>query len=257
MLALREPESDVNPSWVRLYAADPKPRSCVWRNHAGSFVPNDSAIFSLETSRSSVDGGSTLVRGDLDVLFSTTICDSGRGLAPADPREVGRCCHERVLDLEGSIDVLGVLVGEVVVCDGGCGRFRGASERFSLKDLSFEVLEMSFEDTSLNEGLGGSNITGDLVSSSGIVLSTMDLTEVGVPMFDDESLVGEIDLARSARRACLSFRPCRISSSSLLVRSSSSRSLRSPSSRIRSKKSLTSSDPSFVAITSENRPKVW
>lgn len=47
-----------------------------------------------------------------------------------------------------------------------------------------------------------------------------------------------------ARRACLSLRPCRISSSSFLVRSSSSLSRRSPSSRMRCKKSFTSSDPS-------------
>lgn len=47
-----------------------------------------------------------------------------------------------------------------------------------------------------------------------------------------------------ARRACLCFRPSRISSSSFFVRSSSSLSRRSPSSRMRSRKSFTSSDPS-------------
>lgn len=72
-----------------------------------------------------------------------------------------------------------------------------------------------------------------------------------------------------ARRACLSFRPCRISSSSFLVRSSSSLSRRSPSSRMRCKKSFTSSDPSgFVdvvmipfarcrASTANSRGKWW
>lgn len=52
-----------------------------------------------------------------------------------------------------------------------------------------------------------------------------------------------------ARRACLSARPCRISSSSFLVRSCSSLSRCSPSSRMRSRKSFTSSDPSgFVVV---------
>lgn len=61
-----------------------------------------------------------------------------------------------------------------------------------------------------------------------------------------------------ARRACLSLRPCRISSSSFLVRSSSSLSRRSPSSRMRSRKSLMSSAPSgFVetVILSLSSPK--
>lgn len=44
--------------------------------------------------------------------------------------------------------------------------------------------------------------------------------------------------------ACLSRRPCRISSSSFRVRSSSSLSRLFPSSRMRTRKSLTSSDPS-------------
>lgn len=51
-----------------------------------------------------------------------------------------------------------------------------------------------------------------------------------------------------ARRAWRSLRPCRISSSSFLVRSSSSRSRLSPSSLMRNKKSLTSSELLFSAI---------
>lgn len=47
-----------------------------------------------------------------------------------------------------------------------------------------------------------------------------------------------------ALRASLSLRPCNMSSSSLLVRSSSSLSRFSPNSRMRNKKSFTSSDPS-------------
>lgn len=39
-------------------------------------------------------------------------------------------------------------------------------------------------------------MTGDLVTSSGLALSAVDLTEVGVPPLEC-SLVGEMDLARS------------------------------------------------------------
>lgn len=53
-----------------------------------------------------------------------------------------------------------------------------------------------------------------------------------------------MDRARSARLAARSCRPFMISSSSLRVRSSSSRSRLSPSSRMRARKSLTSSEPS-------------
>lgn len=52
-----------------------------------------------------------------------------------------------------------------------------------------------------------------------------------------------------ARRACLSLRPCRISSSNFLVRSSSSLSRRSPSSRMRCRKTFTSSAPSGLVGT--------
>ena len=51
-----------------------------------------------------------------------------------------------------------------------------------------------------------------------------------------------------SRRACLSFLPCKISSSSFLVRSASSRSRWSPSSLMRFRKSLTSSDPSSSTL---------
>lgn len=102
-------------------------------------------------------------------------------------------------DLEGVIDVLGEVVGEIVVWNGGCGKLRGTSGRFSFDGSSIGALDMSFKDTRLNDGLDGSNVTGDLVNSSGMVLSATDLIEVGVPAFDDGSLVGEMDLARSER----------------------------------------------------------
>ena len=107
-----------------------------------------------------------------------------------------------------------------------------------------------------------------------LACSTDSVDVVGV--FEGEDLVGEIDLARSvyahrqpeiskqgelsqqhlavnrvdlpARRACRSFLPCKISSSSFLFLSSSSWSRLSPNSLILCKKSFTSSEPSAEDI---------
>ena len=106
-------------------------------------------------------------------------------------------------------------------------------------------------------------------SSSCIDISFCECIELGVATFGELPLVGERDLARSAQlflsfntyssirlpqsllpslRFCLSFRPFNISSSNFLVLSSSSLSRWSPSSLIRSKKSLTSSEVSISAM---------
>lgn len=124
------------------------------------------------------------------------------------------------------------------------------------------------------------DMAGCWKSSGDFVLSSCrfkgDRIECGVPALEDD-FVGDSDLARSggsisitlhhraatvvehqtrhagpnipALRASLSFRPCSMSSSSFLVRSSSSLSRFSPNSRMRNKKSFTSSDPSNSVFT--------
>lgn len=110
--------SDKLSSWLRRYAADPRPRSWVCRNHVGSFEPSDSAISSFDNSRSIADGGSTLARGDFDA-FSAANCERGRARCPTDPLEVGRCCHESVPALEGVIAVLDGVIVSAAGLDGG------------------------------------------------------------------------------------------------------------------------------------------
>ena len=78
-----------------------------------------------------------------------------------------------------------------------------------------------------------------------IELSLLELSVkiIGKVNYHNDTLqCNKIDLP--ARRACLSFLPCKISSSSFLFLSSSSKSLLSPNSLIRCKKSFTSSEPS-------------
>lgn len=185
-------------SWFRRYAADPRPRSWVCLNHAGSLEPKESAICSLEISRSPVDDGSALARGDLEVLFSVAICDKGRALGPVDPREVGLCCQESVPDLDGGMAVLEEVSANVAGLTGGWGRTRGAGERFPFDGPSLGLFNMSFED-SPSVAFGWSNATGDFGIPSVMVLPAVDLIEFGVPALEDASLVGEIDLARSRR----------------------------------------------------------
>ena len=64
---------------------------------------------------------------------------------------------------------------------------------------------------------------------------------------NNELIRGAFSSSLPALRACLSFRLCRMSSSSFLVRSSSSLSRFSPNSRMRRRKSLTSS-PSVMEV---------
>ena len=94
-------------SWFLLNAADPSPRSCVCLNQAGSFDPKDCEIWLLDMLPSIADVRSTATRGDIEALFSEANMDNGRLLEPADPRDEGRCCHERVPAREGAIAVLG------------------------------------------------------------------------------------------------------------------------------------------------------
>ena len=94
-------------SWFLLNAADPNPRSCVCLNQAGSFDPKDCEIWLLDMLPSIAGVRSTVTRGDIEALFSEANMDNGRLLEPVDPRDEGRCCHERVPAREGAIAVLG------------------------------------------------------------------------------------------------------------------------------------------------------
>ena len=91
----------------RLYAADPLPRSCVWRNHAGSREPRDAAI-SLRDR-----GSSTAVTSS----FGLSACSRGSARAPDSgrermdpkpepiPRDSGLCCHDSVPLLDSPAEV--------------------------------------------------------------------------------------------------------------------------------------------------------
>lgn len=94
-------------SWFLLSAADPNPRSCVCLNQASSFDPRDCEIWLLDTPSSIVDVRSTAALGDVEALLSEAFMDNGRLLGPIDPRDEGRCCHERVPAREGAIAALG------------------------------------------------------------------------------------------------------------------------------------------------------
>ena len=94
-------------SWFLLNAADPTPRSCVCLNQAGSFDPKDCEIWLLDMLPSAAGVRSAATRGEVEALFSEANMDNGRLLGPVDPRDEGRCCHERVPAREGGIAVLG------------------------------------------------------------------------------------------------------------------------------------------------------
>ena len=90
-----------------LNAADPNPRSCVCLNQVGSFDPKDCEIWFLDILSSFVGVLSMVARGDFEAFSSEAIMDNGRLLEPVDPRDEGRCCHERVPAREGAIAALG------------------------------------------------------------------------------------------------------------------------------------------------------
>lgn len=142
-----------------------------------------------------MEGGSTLGRGDFEALFSAANCDRGRARGPVDPLEVGRCCHDKVPALEGAIDELGDVVDSVAGLDGGWGRSRGGDGR--LFEVASTGTLASSPIVSFNEAWGGWKVIGDIVTSSCLGLSIVDLTEAGVPPLEERSLVGEMDLARS------------------------------------------------------------
>lgn len=94
-------------SWFLLNAADPNPRSCVCLNQVGSFDPRDCEIWLLDMLLSFVGAGSAAARGEFETFLSEATMDNGRLLEPVDPRDEGRCCHERVPARERAIATLG------------------------------------------------------------------------------------------------------------------------------------------------------
>jgi hypothetical protein len=81
-----DPASEALSSSFRLYAAEPMPRSAVWRKYAGSFAPNDAAIWVLERGRSGEEG--------VDASRELGLAATDRGLRMLP--DCGRCFHERV-----------------------------------------------------------------------------------------------------------------------------------------------------------------
>ena len=97
----------VESSWFLLNAADPNPRSCVCLNQVGSFDTRDCAIWLLDKLSSFAEAESVAARESCEALESEATMDNGRLLAPVDPRDEGRCCHESVAAREGAIAALG------------------------------------------------------------------------------------------------------------------------------------------------------
>lgn len=84
-----DPASDALSSSLRLYAAEPMPRSAVWRKYAGSFAPSEAAICAREVGRSGEEGVEASREAGLSKLEAP---DMGRRMLP----DCGRCFHERV-----------------------------------------------------------------------------------------------------------------------------------------------------------------
>lgn len=94
-------------TWFFLYAGDPLPRSAVCLKNVRSLAPSDCAISFLEIAASPPFDCSALARGDRAALFSEATMDNGRLLPATEPRDDGRCCHDRVFERVGPTVVLG------------------------------------------------------------------------------------------------------------------------------------------------------
>lgn len=101
-----DPASDALSSSLRLYAAEPMPRSAVWRKYAGSFAPSEAAICAREVGRSGEEGWRRRARqacrssrrptwagGCYQTVgaASTRGCRSGPALRHSSPASWARC----------------------------------------------------------------------------------------------------------------------------------------------------------------------
>ena len=139
---------------------------------------------------------STAARGDFDALLPEAIIDDGRLLEAVGPRDVGRCCHERVPAREGAVATLGEGVGCIRGFDVGCGSSRGTVNPPSM--ISVGAPFVSQGTTSGLEGPDSGRWKDEALEKfSWMDISFPELMELGVPVLENVSLMGEIDLARS------------------------------------------------------------
>ena len=148
--------------------------------------------------------GSGVPRGDLSLLFSVATTDNGRPLAPAEPREVGRCCHDSVpvrpneLELDCDADVVGLSVGRSTPSN---NRFL-ALGTYCTGSGPLPAFEAIFKLEFSRVGSDSGNCSLDVcIFRDNLGDSLVAYTEDGVLMFEGESFVGDIDLARSVSRS--------------------------------------------------------
>lgn len=179
------------------YAADRSPRSRVCLNHDGSLVPNDRAISSRDTDFSAGAGVSTPPGGAIVPLSLGENIDSGRGRAPGEPLDNGRCCQDSVPARDRVAAGFDVTSEDPTVSGNGRGESRGI---LAVPPKSnFRGPSGLFKGLSILESRVTADCCkwlGDLLKSSCLGRLIGERIEVGVPAFEDD-LVGESDLARS------------------------------------------------------------
>lgn len=172
--------STVSSTWFLRKAAEPRPLSCVCRNHAGSFCARDAAMSDLEGS------SCFSYSGDWRGRFRTE-AKPERGLWRALSFEAGLCCHDRVPLRAKPAAPVGLSVGISVV--GGDGRDRiGAGSGSRVGD----VLPLTALDRD-RDADGGANSTGGLTADAVVDESKTNEDVLAGPVLD-----GEIERALSA-----------------------------------------------------------
>lgn len=141
-----------------------------------------------------------MLNGDDSAALSSEATFGDRRPFMAEPREDGRCCHERVFDREGAIAALEGLFAENEGLGSGCGTF--FSMRASclwLNDPAMCSADcMLFCTRDFPTGGSCGVLLGEMFASC-MDVSKVERMEWGVPALDTESLVGDRDLARSLK----------------------------------------------------------
>jgi hypothetical protein len=190
---------EVASSWLRLYAAEPAPRSGVCLNHDGSFAPSEAAIEVLDEVGSGEAGSGVLVgdvlpgrSGDLDAM------ESGRRMLP----DCGLCFHDSVPERPNAAALAAGLFGSISSRGMGAGAGAGAGE-----------LVRRCSDSSR-----AASYRGGLMTGVG-VLAAFSCISRGVPAAERSDcgvvgLSGDMERARSVRRYMISLRLCCVSAAS-------------------------------------------
>jgi hypothetical protein len=129
LLPAMESAPEMVSSWLRLYAAEPTPRSGVCLNHDGSFAPSDAAIDVLELFGSGEVGSGVLV-GEVDAGRSGDLLaiERGRRMLP----DCGLCFHESVPERPSAAALVAGFLGSMssrVIGAGGLVRRCSESSR--------------------------------------------------------------------------------------------------------------------------------